>query len=322
MIEEIRASRGLPENLSTEAQLWDEIMKKEAFLMPESLFPLIKELHGKEYPRTAVIRPLATEYAVERADTKEITSIRADITVLVEERDIYHFECEMKKDSTMLLRMFEYDVHMALAYGYEDEDGRRVIRFPNSAVLYLQNNRAVPDSLSCMVEFQDGSRHEYRIPVLKVQTYTLEEIRQRHLCVLIPFLPLRFRARLPQSGKNPGRKIPPGELTEFHREIILILEQEVKDGYLTENNRKTILSLLGKSMIRVFYREESLLEEVLTLTEPILELEFEKAERLEREVEQLKREWKEKLAEKLAEKLEEKDAEIERLKAELAKYQK
>lgn len=82
VIEEIRASRGLPENLSTEAQLWDEIMKKEAFLMPESLFPLIKELHGKEYPRTAVIRPLATEYAVERADTKEITSIRADITVL------------------------------------------------------------------------------------------------------------------------------------------------------------------------------------------------------------------------------------------------
>lgn len=322
MIEEIRASRGLPENLSTEAQLWDEIMKKEAFLMPESLFPLIKELHGKEYPRTAVIRPLATEYAVERADTKEITSIRADITVLVEERDIYHFECEMKKDGTMLLRMFEYDVHMALTYGYEDEDGRRVIRFPHSAVLYLQNNRTVPDSLSCMVEFQDGSRHEYRIPVLKVQTYTLEEIRQRHLCVLIPFLPLRFRARLPQSGKNPGRKIPPGELTEFHREIILILEQEVKDGYLTENNRKTILSLLGKSMIRVFYREESLLEEVLTLTEPILELEFEKAERLEREVEQLKREWKEKLAEKLAEKLEEKDAEIERLKAELAKYQK
>lgn len=207
MIEEIRASRGLPENLSTEAQLWDEIMKKEAFLMPESLFPLIKELHGKEYPRTAVIRPLATEYAVERADTKEITSIRADITVLV------------------------------------------------------------PDSLSCMVEFQDGSRHEYRMP---------------------------------QSGKNPGRKIPPGELTEFHREIILILEQEVKDGYLTENNRKTILSLLGKSMIRVFYREESLLEEVLTLTEPILELEFEKAERLEREVEQLKREWKEKVDEEEA----------------------
>ena len=49
LLEEIRASEGMPENLSTEAQLWDEIMKKETFLMPEQLFPLIKEVHGKAF---------------------------------------------------------------------------------------------------------------------------------------------------------------------------------------------------------------------------------------------------------------------------------
>lgn len=112
IIEEIRASEGLPESLSTEAQLWDEIMKKETFLMPEQLFPLIKEVHGKEYPKTAGIKPLATEYSVERMDTREISSVRADITVLVEEKDIYHFECEMQKDGTMIIRMFEYDIHI------------------------------------------------------------------------------------------------------------------------------------------------------------------------------------------------------------------
>ena len=78
IIEEIRASEGLPENLSTEAQLWDEIMKKETFIMPEQIFPLIREVHGKEYPKTVKIRPLATEYSVERSDTREISSIRAD----------------------------------------------------------------------------------------------------------------------------------------------------------------------------------------------------------------------------------------------------
>ena len=51
LLEEIKASGGLPENLTTEAQLWDEIMKKEAFLMPEQLLPLIKEVHGKTYPK-------------------------------------------------------------------------------------------------------------------------------------------------------------------------------------------------------------------------------------------------------------------------------
>ena len=282
VIEEIRASSGLPENLSTEAQLWDEIMKKETFLMPEQLFPLIKEVHGKEYPRDAGIKPLATEYSIERMDTREITSIRADITVAVEGTDIYHFECEMQKDGTMVIRMFEYDVHIALSYAQGTIDGTYTIQFPHSAVLYLQNNQTVPDHLSCQVTFQDGTSHKYQIPVIKVQTYSLEEIHQKHLCVLIPFLPLRFRKSL--SSSNSIKKLPKGELTNFYQQIILILEQEVADGYLTEMNKKTILSLLSKSLIRVFYKEESLLEEVIELTEPILELEFEKIERLKKEL--------------------------------------
>lgn len=279
IIEEIRASEGLPESLSTEAQLWDEIMKKETFLMPEQLFPLIKEVHGKKYPRTASIKPLATEYSVERMDTQEISSVRADITVLVEEKDIYHFECEMQKDGTMIIRMFEYDIHIAISYAKEN-NGKYTIRFPHSAVLYLQNSESMPDSLSCPVIFQDGTVHEYQIPVIKVQAYSLEEIHQKHLCVLIPFLPLRFRKFLPPS--IPKKKIPKGQLTDFFQQIILILEQEVTAGYLTESNRKAILSLLSKSMIRVFYKDESLLEEVITLTEPILELEFEKIEKLKK----------------------------------------
>ncbi len=163
------------------------------------------------------------------------------------------------------------------------------------------------------------------------------EIHEKHLCVLIPFLPLRFRKEL--SPSNPKKKLPKGELTNFYQQIILILEQEVADGYLTERNRKTILSLLRKSLIRVFYKEESLLEEVIELTEPILELEFEKVERLERELIAQKEELiaagqaalqaalqKEKAimqAERAASqaKLNAQQEEINRLKAELAKYQ-
>ena len=66
------------------------------------------------------------------------------------------------------------------------------------------------------------------------------------------------------------------ELTSFYQQLILILDTEVADGYLTENNRSAILSLLNKSMIRVFYRDEKLLKEVIDLTQPILELEIDK----------------------------------------------
>lgn len=167
VIQEIYALDGLPDNLSTEAQLWDEIMKKEVFLMPEQLFQLIREVHGKEYPKDTPIRLMATEYSVERMDTKEISSIRADITVQIAESDIYHFECEIKKDKTMVIRMFEYDVHAAITYAEDEKEGYQ-IRFPHSAVLYLENNQSMPDELACPVIFQDGTAHIYRVPVLKV----------------------------------------------------------------------------------------------------------------------------------------------------------
>ena len=326
IIDEIHASNGLPNNLSTEAQLWDEIMKKEVFLLPEQLFPLIREVHGKEYPRDTPIRLMATEYSVERLDTKEISSIRADITVQVAGSDIYHFECEIKKDETMVIRMFEYDVHAAITYAEDEKAGYR-IRFPHSAVLYLENSRTMPDELVCPVIFQDGTTHEYKVPVIQVQCYTLEDIREKHLCVLLPFLPLRFRPRI----KSKTRKIQTDELTDFYQQIILILNQEVADGHLSVRNQKAVLSLLRKSMIRVFYRDESLLKEVITLTEPVLELEFETVERLKREL-VAEREAKEKeLAalretkkKELAAERQQKEAyreELERLRAELAGYQ-
>lgn len=121
-----------------------------------------------------------------------------------------------------------------------------------------------------------------------------------------------------------------------------MLKQEVADGYLTEINQKAVLSLLRKSMIRVFYRDESLLKEVITLTEPVLELEFEAVERLKQELIAERRSIEKELADlcetkrkelaaereqkerELAAERERKEAykkELERLRAGLARYQ-
>ena len=272
--------------------------------MPEQLFPLIKEVHGKTYAKGTEIYPLATEYSVERSKEKKIASIRADITVVVDKKDIYHFECQMDYDGTMVIRMFEYDVHMALSYIEQTESGMS-LKFPHSAVLYLQDNGNIPDELKCKIKFQDGGTYEYRVPVIKVATYTLEEIKEKHLCVLIPFLPLRFRKNLKtiQRQKEETRKAElvtkqKEELTSLYQQIILFLEEEVASGYLSDTNRKTILSLLNKSMIRVFYRNDTLLREVVEMTEPILELEFEKAERYKRELEEKTAEYEKEMLEK------------------------
>ena len=285
LVLEVQKTGGLEEPLKMEAQLWDEILKKEIHIMSKQIFPLIKEVHGKEYPESAEVKPIATEYSVER-EGKEITSIRADITVMIAETDIYHFELQMKKDSDMVIRMFEYDVHTALTYLDIDSNGTYRITFPNSAVLYLEDNSNIPPYLAADVQFQDGTKHTYQIPTMKIQAYSLEEIQQKHLTLLIPFLPLRFRKRL-GSKRNPVKN---EDLSLFHKEIMVILNQEVEDGYITEWHRNAIVSLLRKSMIRVFYKDNSLLKEVIQLTEPLIKFEWEVLEEeLEKKVEEIKK---------------------------------
>ena len=238
--------------------------------------------------------------------------------MIVAESDIYHFECQIHNDGTMVMRMFEYDVHIALSYRREMSGGME-LRFPHSAVLYLEDNGNMPEELCCAIHFQDGGTYEYKVPVLKVQAYSIEEIKEKHLCVLIPFLPLRFRRRL--SARKKKQTVRKEELTSFYRQLILILEEEVEAGYLSETNRNTIISLLGKSMIRVFYRSEALLKEVVDMTEPILELEFEKYEKVIAEQARVLEEKDKTLAEK-DKTLSEKEARIQELERKLAKMER
>ena len=181
--------------------------------------------------------------------------------------------------------MLEYDLHAALAFRSDTKNTQLVLEFPKSAVLFLQGTTKIPDYLDCQLKFQDGSTHAYRVPTVKVQSYTLEEIREKHLCLLIPFLPIRFRRQIPSDRKLRSVKSPEKqhnlekkvqkskeELTSFFRETILILDQEIAEGFLTETDKKLILMLLQKSMLRISYRNRNLCQEVYNMTEPVLKL--------------------------------------------------
>lgn len=49
-------------------KLWDEILKAIVNSMPEQLFPLFKEVYGKEYPEGTSIVLLNTETSAFRSD--------------------------------------------------------------------------------------------------------------------------------------------------------------------------------------------------------------------------------------------------------------
>lgn len=293
-------------------KLWDEILKAVVDTMPPQLFPLFKEVYGKDYPEGASIVLLDTETSTFWESGEEPPgSTFMDIALLVGGTDYYHLECQMKNDHEMVIRMFAYDVHFAITHtkAMDGDAGEITLRFPHSAVIYPEGSKAVPDYLQCRILFQDKSEHSYRIPTVKVQTYSLEDIRKKHLILFLPYTMLRFRPRLRKE-----RRITEKELTEYLEKVILILEEEVSAGGLTDRQYHDYVRLIRHAAERVFAKHRKLWEEVDKMTKPLIKLPSVEIRELE---EKLAKQEAENA--KQEEKLAKQKAEIAKQKAEIAK---
>lgn len=252
-------------------KLWDEMLKAIVYVMPRQLFPLIREVYGKEYPPDTPIRLLGTEHSTYLDKQGDAPSSNLmDISLLIADTDYYHIECQMENDKLMVVRMISYDLHYSIEHcmskdGITDEI---ILRFPHSVVLYPAQNSNLPDGLRCRIIFQDDSEHIYHIPAVRMQSYSLEEIHEKHLNLFIPYLLLRLKPRL-ASKTNPLAK---KELTAFLNEIIVILEDDFINGHLTRRECDDYLRLLVHASGRIFYRHPDYHAEVQSMTKPLIYL--------------------------------------------------
>jgi len=77
-------------NMPGNAMLWDEILKAIVDAMPEQLFPLFKEVYGKEYPKGTPVTLLATESSTYREDPNAPPGSRLSDIALLVQTDYYH----------------------------------------------------------------------------------------------------------------------------------------------------------------------------------------------------------------------------------------
>ena len=253
-------------------KLWDEILKAIVSAMPSQLFPLFKEVYGRDYPKETPVVLLNSETSSFQENKQDAPgSTFMDIALLVANTDYYHLECQMKNDSEMVIRMFAYDVRFAITHAktMERDTEEITLHFPHSVVIYPEKNNNLPDHLQCRVIFQDNSEHIYRIPTVRIQTYSLEEIHRKHLNLFIPYAILRLRPRLTVRTRQ---LLTEKELTEFLNEAILVLKEELFNGYLTEQEYQNYVTLFRFAVSRVLMRHPLLRKEVNQMTEPLIKL--------------------------------------------------
>ncbi len=197
---------------------FDDVFRTIAQKMPYLMVELINEAFGTNYPEDVKISQHRNEFFTR--DGKIITDMIFEI------RDKwYHIECQSKPDSTMEIRMIEYDFMIAHENAVK-ESGTYIVRFPESAVLYLRHNKNTPDVHNVRVEMPNGDTAEYQAKVIKAQNYAKDEMFQKKLLVLVPFYLMRFEKNFKKYDKDEHSR---NKFLEECEELRRRLEEETED---------------------------------------------------------------------------------------------
>ena len=195
---------------------------------PELVIPLINELFGTDYTGQEVVLSSTNEIFIRNPNGKKEKRITDSNMTLISLKGIskyYHLECQSTPDGTMEIRMWEYDTQIALLNA-EYREGVLYVDFPDSAVIYLRSNPNTPDELKICIR---AARKElkYGIPILKVKNYTLEDIFERRLWMLIPFYIFRYEKEFPQIDGNQKQLY---RLRQEYERVAKMLDQECQSG--------------------------------------------------------------------------------------------
>ena len=226
--------------------IFDDVFRTMIEKMPYLAVPLINEVFHTSYPEDVKITQLRNEH--QQKDGEIIT----DSCLLIGKK-MYHIECQSTDDTTMAIRMIEYD--FAIAVENAEKQGRRYrIEFPRSCVLFLRNSGNTPDYLEADVIFPDGKTHVYSIPAIKMADYTKDHIFEKNLLMLLPFYIMRYEKKKHDMRKNP--KLLQVLLNEYD-EIRTNLEKE-----LTETGKAELYTNLTKLIVKIadhiFEKEEDI----------------------------------------------------------------
>ena len=215
------------------------------------IIPVINEIFHEHYTGEEEIRFFPNEHFLDQqnaADKERITDTNFQIIGRIAKK--YHLECESSlPDGKITIRLFEYDAQIALDEGEVTEE-TLTVTFPNTAVMYLRAYKKTPDKMKYVI-VTPGGTVQYDVPIMKVQSYSLDEIFEKRLLMLIPFYIFSHEKSFSEYNNN-EQKLQ--ELKAEYRIILERLDDLEKQGIIGAFDKRTIIEL-SSDVIREIARK-------------------------------------------------------------------
>ena len=247
------------EENAVHSTVFDDVFRTIAQKMPQLLIPLINEVFHTNYSEDTDFEQLRNEHY------EKYGKIITDSIIRIGPH-LYHIECQSERDADMVIRMFEYDISIALEHTSKIEDTWE-IEFPQSCVLYVRNHRHLPKYHTAIVKFADGQQVTYQVPIIHAQNYTVNALFEKQLLILLPYHILRYEHFL-KSNKTNEKKVQllledyqeinqqltktaeQEKKSELYRDMICLIQQ-IADYIIPKGNkiRKGIGEIMGGNVI-------------------------------------------------------------------------
>ena len=184
--------------------IYDDVIRSicERFLW--MLIPLVNHTLGTNYSREAKIRLLPNEH--HNVISNKMDTRVTDAYFEIEECGVvkqYHLECQSNSDASMIVRIMEYDFMIAIDEMIRNLDDHKYeceLRLPETVVLYLRHQEGVPKYFKVRMRHNEQEML-YKARIVNAQDYSLTEIEDAELYVLVPYYLMRYEEEI-KNNKN------------------------------------------------------------------------------------------------------------------------
>lgn len=273
--------------MGNEGTPFDDVFRTMLEKCTDLMIPILNETFGTDYKMNEEINLVANEHFF--TDEKGKRQKRVTDSYIIIRNHRYHIECESIPNAYIAIRMAEYDFHIALSdmevVNTADTPGKLkgkvadmeevdyILRFPQSAVIYLRHNSRTKEKLCVRMIMPDGTNADYNIRTIKVQEYTKKDILDKRLLFFIPFYILRYEKELLQINESKERL---RELSRDYESIYEYLKKLEAEKEISESYLYNLIQLTQRLVEVVAKKAGNVKKEVNTMGGKVLELESEK----------------------------------------------
>lgn len=225
----------------TPKQIYDRIFKRIFSLSDTAIINLINGLFYRNFPADSKISYLNREFV-----KLNLESRFADMFLTISDTYTFHLEAQMTYGNMVVLRVFEYSFHYAMA----TQEEPNFLHFPEPAVIYLNHQKNIPKESILHISFGSQGSFDYHVKNFIYLEHDINELNHRKMVALIPFQILRFRRLMETQYPDNSNHEPYFNSKEFlelqdsiHHDIINSIHINLHLNNITTDDANQLLEL-------------------------------------------------------------------------------